>query len=104
MSDARATGVTFDKRIKAILSKNRVLSEADLERAQALASETEKSLPAVLVQMGMLPERALIVHIARETSPCNADTAFARRESFKPSTVMQNPSFESAGFSRPMTT
>ena len=28
--------------------------------------------------------------MARETSPCSAETALARRESFRPSTVMQN--------------
>ena len=28
--------------------------------------------------------------MARETSPCSAETALARRESFSPSTVMQN--------------
>ena len=30
------------------------------------------------------------VHMARDTSPCSDETALARRESFRPSTVMQN--------------
>ena len=40
------------------------------------------------------------VHMARETSPCREETALARRESFRPSTVMQKRSSLS-GFSRP---
>ena len=39
--------------------------------------------------------------MARETSPCRADTALARRDSFSPSTVMQNSSCGLCGFSRP---
>ena len=41
------------------------------------------------------------IHISRETSPCSADTALARRESLSPSTVMQNISCGLPGFSRP---
>ena len=39
--------------------------------------------------------------MARETSPCSDETAFARRDSFRPSTVMQNGSLMSVGCSRP---
>ena len=37
----------------------------------------------------------------RDTSPCSADTALARRDSFSPSTVMQNSSCWFSGCSRP---
>ena len=67
MSEARAMSqVNFDKRIRNILSKNRILSESDLERAIQTAGEEAKSLATVLVTSGFISERTLIGHIARE--------------------------------------
>ena len=40
-------------------------------------------------------------HIFRLTWPCNALTAFARRDIFRPSTVMQNGSLLLCGSTRP---
>jgi len=67
MSEARAMSqVNFDKRIRNLLAKNRILSDPDIEKALSIASEEARSLATVLVSDGFISERTLIGHIARE--------------------------------------
>ncbi len=58
--------VNFDKRIRNLLAKNRILSDPDIEKALSIASEEARSLATVLVSDGFISERTLIGHIARE--------------------------------------
>ncbi len=68
------------------------------------ASQVGTCTPFVMCEMGTassdLPGYSP-VHMARDTSPCRAETALARRQSFRHSTVMQNSSHGLPGFSRP---
>jgi type IV pilus assembly protein PilB len=62
------TILKFDKRLKAILTKQKVLPEASLGEALAKAEESEQSLTQVLLNDKLTTEEALLTALSQETN------------------------------------
>jgi type IV pilus assembly protein PilB len=62
------TVLKFDKRLKAILTKHKVLPEASLGEALTRAEDSEQSLTQVLLQGSMVTEESLLNALSQETN------------------------------------
>ena len=58
----------FDKRLKSILTKHKVLPEASLGEALTKAEESEQSLTQVLVESKLLTEEVFLTALSQETN------------------------------------